>query len=97
MMVLMKTIAVIITNLDKRFQFLIAPLNFVAVEFIIIKKMSREVISWIAIVAILVVVLLERTVSELCQKKHSNMFEVGNEDEMFWCPGDPKQVNDGRR
>ena len=59
--------------------------------------MSREVISWIAIVAILVIALLERTVSELCKKKNSDMFEVGNEDEMFWCPGDPKRTADGRR
>ncbi len=59
--------------------------------------MSKEVISWIAIVAILVVVLLERTVSELCRKKNSNMFEVGNEDEMFWCPGDPKNLPNGSR
>ena len=59
--------------------------------------MSQESIRWIAIVAILAVVLLERTVSELCKKKNSDMFEVGNEDEMFWCPGDPKHLPNGSR
>ena len=56
--------------------------------------MSKEVISWIAIVAILVVVLAERTITELCKKKKSHVFEMGTEQEMFYVPGDPRQAKD---
>lgn len=51
---------------------------------------NQETIIWTAIVFVLTVVLVAKTVKELRKDKKSHIIEFGTEEEIFYCPGDIK-------
>ena len=51
---------------------------------------NQETIIWTAIVLILAIALILKTISELRKDKKSHIIEFGSEEEIFYCPGDIK-------
>lgn len=56
--------------------------------------MSNEIISWIVIVALIVLGLGINTAAEIIKKMKSRYIQIGTESDMFFCPGDVKDEND---
>ena len=52
--------------------------------------MNQEIIIWAALVAVLLAVLVLKTVSELRTGGKSHLVEITSEQEIFFCPGDMK-------
>ena len=55
---------------------------------------NQETVIWTAIVLILALALIIKTISELRKDKKSHIIEFGSEDEIFYCPGDIKYHTD---
>ena len=51
---------------------------------------NQETIIWTAIVLILAIALILKTISELRKDKKTHIIEFGSEEEIFYCPGDVK-------
>lgn len=51
---------------------------------------NQETIIWTAIVLVLAIALIVKTISELRKDKKTRFIEFGTEDEIFYCPGDIK-------
>ena len=55
---------------------------------------NQETVIWTAIVLILALALIIKTISELRKDKKSHIIEFGSEEEIFYCPGDIKYHTD---
>ena len=51
---------------------------------------NQETIIWTAIVAILALALILKTISDLRKNKKTHIIEFGSEEDIFYCPGDVK-------
>ena len=51
---------------------------------------NQETIIWTAIVLVLAIALIIKTISELRKDKRSPIIEFGPEEDIFYCPGDVK-------
>ena len=59
--------------------------------------LNQETIIWAAIVVVLAIVLIAKTISELSKDKKSHIIEFGSEEDIFYCPGDIKYHTDKKR
>lgn len=51
---------------------------------------NQEAIIWTAIVLVLAIALIVKTISELRKDRRSRIIEFGSEEDIFYCPGDVK-------
>ena len=51
---------------------------------------NQETIIWTAIVLILALALILKTISDLRRDKKNHIIEFGPEEDIFYCPGDVK-------
>ena len=50
--------------------------------------MEQKIIIWSAIVAVLAIALIVKTIMELYKGRKSRIIQFASDEEMFFCPGD---------
>ena len=50
--------------------------------------MEQKIIIWSAIVAVLAIALIVRTIMDLYKGRKSRIIQFASDEEMFFCPGD---------